>query len=92
MKLLMVIFSLFVASHTWAQTNQEITGKYLKDNANYIYLVTDTHKIKLKKKELTKEGVKQILANKEKPLTLFVPKKAIVGEPTPLPKKEEPEI
>lgn len=72
--LLVLIFSLV----TWAGENEEINAKYQSDNANYIYMASKTHRYKLKKEELTKEGVKQILKNKEVNLTLFIPKKSIV--------------
>ncbi len=69
-----ILFSLNI----WAQGNVEVRGTYVKDNKNFIYMESDTEKIKIKKSELTKEGVKQILANKETELTLFVPPKSIV--------------
>ncbi len=62
----------------WAGENVEISGTYVSDDKNNIYLTSDTEDITLKKKELTKEGVKQILANQETKLTLFVPEKSIV--------------
>jgi hypothetical protein len=70
-----LFFSLLVA---WAGENVEISGTYVSDDKNNIYLTSDTEDITLKKKELTKEGVKQILANQKTKLTLFVPEKSIV--------------
>lgn len=60
--------------------NIEIQGKYIKDNKNYIYLESETVRYKILKKELTAEGVAQILKNKEMKLTLFVPEKAIKSQ------------
>lgn len=80
MKIVFIIFMscLFLSSPLFAGDSEEITARYVKDNKNYIYMESETMKYKLKKKELTKEGIKQILANKEVELTLFVPPKSIV--------------
>ena len=72
---LSLFFSLLVV---WAGENVEISGTYVNDDKNNIYLTSETEDITLKKKELTKEGVKQILANKKTKLTLFVPAKSVV--------------
>lgn len=78
MKTLLFIIFIYLVPGSWAQANVEIQGQYLKDNKNFIYIKTENEKIKLKKSELTKEGVKQILANKDNKLIIFVPEKSIV--------------
>ncbi len=62
----------------FAGENIEITGQVVNHDKNNIYLSSKDEDITLKKKELTKEGIQQILANKGKKLTLFVPSKSIV--------------
>lgn len=59
--------------------NVELSATYLKDNKNYIYMNTETETVKIRKKELTAEGVQQILANKEKELIIFIPEKSVVS-------------
>lgn len=70
----LVLTSLFL----WSGQNVEISGQMVTHDKNNIYLTSDIEDITLSKKELTKEGVKQILANPKKKLTLFVPVKSIV--------------
>ena len=77
MNKILLILLFFLSTVTFAKGNVEISGTYVKDNKNYIYLESEDTKYKLIKKELTKEGVAQILKNKETELTLFVPKKSI---------------
>ena len=69
--------------------NVEVQATYVKDNANFIYMDTDTERLKIKKKELTEEGVKQILQNKESKLTLFIPEQSIVNRTPIAPKEDE---
>ncbi len=91
MKVSTFLIFFLLASMVWSQSNVEIRGTYVKDNKNYIYLESETEKLKLKKKELTEEGVKAILANKETKLTLFVPPKSIVNR-VEKPKSEGEEL
>lgn len=77
MKTLILMIITAFSLQVWAGKNVEITAKYKKDNDNYIYMESDTEKFKIIKKELTKEGVKQILDNKESSLTLFIPEESI---------------
>lgn len=72
------LISLIMASWVWAQNNVEVNARYVKDNENFIYMESKTDSYKIKKSELTKEGVKQILQNKDKNLTLFIPESSIV--------------
>lgn len=86
-----ILVILVLSSLTWAQVagakkkkvedlpNVEIKAVYLKDNPNFLYMKSDQEIIKIKKSELTKEGVKQILANKEGVLTIFIPEKSVVS-------------
>ena len=86
MRLLSFLTTILLALSLWADGNVEINAKYQKDNKNYIYMVSKTHRYKIKKSELTKDGVKQILKNKESNLTLFIPEKSIVDK-SPLKEK-----
>ncbi len=86
MKYIVAIFVLFFSLSVFGGKNVEITAKYVKDNKNYIYMESKKERFKIKKKGLTKEGVKQILANKEASLTLFIPEDSIVDQ-SPKPEK-----
>ena len=77
MRIITILFLTLFSFQVWAGKNVEITAKYVKDNDNYIYMESAKEKFKIIKKELTKEGVKQILANKETSLTLFIPEKSL---------------
>ena len=77
MKYFVLYIMTFASMTLFAKSNIEIKAKYVKDNKNYIYMESEETRYKLIKKELTKEGVAQILKNKEGELTLFVPEKSI---------------
>jgi hypothetical protein len=77
MKKYLVLFSLLFCLNLFAGENVELKAKFLKDNDNYIYLESKETVYKLIKKELTEDGVAQILKNKEHELTLFVPSASI---------------
>jgi len=87
MRLILIIFSLIFSLNIFADSNIEVNAKYVKDNKNYIYMASKTEKLKIKKSELTKEGVQQILANKDKDLTLFIPESSVVKRTLKVPKK-----
>ncbi len=89
MRILAFLIILCSTVLSWSQSNVEIRATYVKDNKNYIYMESKTEKLKLRKSELTKEGVDQILANKENELTLFIPPKSIVSRSEKKQKSEE---
>jgi hypothetical protein len=79
MKLISVLFMCSFSLELYAQNNVEIKAKYLQDNERFIYMETKSERLKINKADLTKEGVLQILANKDSELTLFIPPKSIVN-------------
>ena len=87
-KIAAFLLTTLFAWSVFAKGNIEVHATYVRDNTNFIYMDSETHRLKIKKAELTEEGVKQILANKESKLTLFIPEKSIVKK-DPLKKKDE---
>ena len=63
-----------------AGTNIEIKARLLRHDEKYLYMESKTDTYRIIKKELTKEGVRQILKNKEKELTIFIPPKSIKAQ------------
>lgn len=99
MKFLTLILIVFCSHHASAELastkpakkirtvpNVEVQARLIKHNKNYLYMASETETIKIKKSELTKEGVRQILKNKDKELTIFIPEKSVVDR-VPRPKK-----
>ena len=57
--------------------NIEIQAKLVKYDKKYLYMVANGEELQIARAELTKEGVRQILKNKDKELTLFIPETSI---------------
>ena len=77
---LLTLLSIVISGVVFGQENVELQVKLVKDQGKHLYMVDQDSVYKIAKKELTKEGIKQIKEHEDQELTIFIPPQAIVNK------------